>query len=126
MPPSQPASADPRCLAITALPDGNAAITTTSGGYTSFSGFSTGGNATFITQAGGIFDMSGLTATGMTAGSIEGQGTYFLGSATLTVGGNNLSTEVSGVIQDGGVFGGVGGSLVKVGTGTLTLSGGNT
>jgi len=104
----------------------NATITTTSGGYTSFSGFSTGGNATFITQAGGIFDMSGLTATGMTAGSIEGQGTYFLGSATLTVGGNNLSTEVSGVIQDGGVFGGVGGSLVKVGTGTLTLSGGNT
>ena len=61
----------------------------------------------------------------MTAGSIEGQGTYFLGSKTLTVGGNNLSTTVSGTISDGGVSGGTGGSLIKVGTGTLTLAGTN-
>jgi autotransporter-associated beta strand protein len=45
----------------------------------------------------------------------------------MTVGGNNLSTEVSGTIQDGGAGGGgTGGSLVKVGAGTLTLSGANT
>ena len=56
----------------------------------------------------------------MTAGSIEGAGTYELGSKALTVGSNNLSTEVSGTIVDGGV-GGTGGSLIKVGTGTLTL-----
>jgi autotransporter-associated beta strand protein len=55
----------------------------------------------------------------MTAGSIEGAGTFSLGPNQLTVGSNNLSTEVSGVIR------GTGGSLVKVGTGTLTLSGTN-
>jgi autotransporter-associated beta strand protein len=42
------------------------------------------------------------------------------------VGLNNLSTEVSGVIMDGGSAGGIGGTLVKQGTGTLTLSGVNT
>jgi len=67
-----------------------------------------------------------LTTAGMGIGSIEGSGNYFLGSKTLTVGGNNLSTTVSGVIQDGGIDGGVGGSLTKIGTGTLTLTGTNT
>ena len=115
---------------------GNATITTNDGGLTKFSG-STGGNAAFITNAGGVFDISGLgtfpdgpdeglPSVPMTAGSIAGAGTYFLGSNQLTVGSNNLSTTVSGTIQDGGEFGGVGGSLVKVGTGTLTLAGANT
>ena len=62
----------------------------------------------------------------MTAGSIAGTGNYFLGANQLTVGGNNLSTTVSGVISDGGMSGGVGGALVKVGSGTLTLAGINT
>jgi autotransporter-associated beta strand protein len=105
---------------------GNANVVTNVGGTTQFSQFSTGGNAAFTTQGGGVFDMSGLIAAGMTAGSIEGQGTYFLGSKALTVGGNNLSTTVSGTISDGGASGGTGGSLVKVGTGTLTLAGTNT
>jgi outer membrane autotransporter protein len=107
----------------------NATITTNDGGLTRFFGESTGGNAQFITNAGGTVDFSGLgtfpdtgaatdpSITGTTAGSIAGAGTYDLGSKQLTVGSNNLSTEVSGVIE------GVGGSLVKVGTGTLTLSG---
>jgi outer membrane autotransporter protein len=73
-----------------------------------------------------VADISGLTSSGTTAGSIEGAGSYFLGGKTLTVGGNNLSTEVSGVIHDGGSFGGTGGALIKVGAGTLTLSGANT
>lgn len=98
---------------------GNATITTENGGTTSFSGTSTGGNARFITNAGGTFDMSGLTSTGMTAGSIEGAGDYLLGAKTLTTGGNNLSTQVDGVIS------GAGGGLTKVGTGTLTLTGTN-
>ena len=116
---------------------GNATITTNDGGLTRFFGESTGGNAAFITNAGGVFDMSGLgtfpdgpdeglPSVPMTAGSIAGAGTYFLGSKQLTVGSNNLSTTVSGTIQDGGEFGGVGGSLVKVGTGTLTIDGAGT
>jgi outer membrane autotransporter protein len=104
----------------------SATITSNSGGSVFFFDSSTGGTARFIINTGGTFDMSGLTTTGMTAGSIEGAGNYFLGSKMLTVGGNNLSTTVSGVISDGGGSGGTGGSLVKVGTGTLILSGPNT
>jgi autotransporter-associated beta strand protein len=62
----------------------------------------------------------------MTAGSIAGGGNLFLGGNALTVGSNNLSTIVSGVFSDGGISGGTGGSLIKVGLGTLTLSGSNT
>jgi autotransporter-associated beta strand protein len=98
---------------------GNATIITNAGGITGFADSATGGNARFITIAGGAFDMSALSTGGMTAGSIEGAGSFVLGSKQLMVGGNNLSTEVRGVIS------GVGGSLVKVGTGTLTLSGAN-
>ncbi len=95
---------------------GSAVITTGSGGNVFFFDSSTGGGARFITNAGGTFDMSGLTAAGMTAGSIEGAGSYILGAKNLTVGSNNLSTTVSGVIS------GPGGSLTKVGTGTMTLT----
>ena len=53
-------------------------------------------------------------------------GNVFLGANNLTVGSNNLSTTFSGVIQDGGQNGGTGGSLTKIGSGTLILSGANT
>jgi autotransporter-associated beta strand protein len=46
-------------------------------------------------------------------------GNVFLGSNNLTVGSRNNSTTFSGVIQNGG-------SLTKIGAGTLTLSGANT
>ncbi|MFK4500904.1 autotransporter-associated beta strand protein [Bradyrhizobium japonicum] len=98
---------------------GSATITTENFATTSFTGTATGGNARFITNAGGTVDISGLTSTGMTAGSIEGAGSYVLGAKTLTTGGNNASTQVDGVIS------GNGGGLTKVGTGTLTLTGGN-
>jgi autotransporter-associated beta strand protein len=62
----------------------------------------------------------------MTIGSIEGDGDVFLGSKTLTVGSNDVDTTFSGVIQDGGIGGGTGGSLTKIGLGTLILSGANT
>ena len=104
----------------------HATVITNSGGVTAFQDGASGGQAQFITNAGGVFDISLLSSSGMTAGSIAGAGDYLLGSKTLTVGSNDLSTEVSGVIADGGFGGGVGGSLVKVGAGTLTLSGSNT
>ncbi|MBB1624698.1 autotransporter domain-containing protein [Achromobacter sp. UMC71] len=62
----------------------------------------------------------------LSAGSIAGSGRYALGGNTLTVGANNASTEVSGVIADGGLAGGTGAALVKQGAGTLVLSGVNT
>lgn len=99
---------------------GSATITTNNAATTSFTGSSTGGNARFITNSGGTFDISGLSTTGTTAGSIEGAGNYVLGSKTLTTGGNNLSTQVDGVIS------GTGGGLTKVGSGTMTLTGTNT
>jgi fibronectin-binding autotransporter adhesin len=49
-----------------------------------------------------------------------------LGRITLTVGGNGTSTTFAGVIADGGIIGGTGAGLTKVGAGTLTLSGANT
>jgi len=101
----------------------NATITTNAGGVVQFQDTASGGNARFITNAGGSFDISQLTSGGTTAGSIEGAGTYFLGSKNLTVGGNNLSATVSGIITDGGIGGGVGGSLTKVGVGTQILAG---
>jgi autotransporter-associated beta strand protein len=99
---------------------GNSSIITNNGALTQFQDTSTGGQARFITNAGGVFDLSSLISSGMTVGSIEGAGLYSLTFHTLTAGGNDLSTEVSGVIA------GTSGSLTKVGTGTLVLSGTNT
>ncbi len=117
---------------------GNATITTLSGGAVAFFDGSTGGNAAFITQGTGWVDFSGSIGPGLdgriTAGSIAGSGTYYIGAGnTLIVGSNNRSTEVSGVIADFnpappcGCPGAPGpGSLEKVGAGTLLLSGTNT
>ncbi len=99
---------------------GNATITTQNGANTFFFDNSSGGSARFVVNAGGLLDFSGLATTGTTAGSIEGGGTIELGSKQLTVGSLNTSTLFSGVIE------GVGGSLIKLGTGSLTLSGANT
>src|SRR5262249_5041197 len=98
----------------------NAIIITNAGGLTAFVDSATRGAARFNTNAGGAFDITSLSAGKITAGSIEGAGTFSLGSKQLTVGSNNLSTTVSGVIR------GTDGSLVKVGSGVLTLSGVNT
>ena len=111
---------------------GHATITTNSGGATFFFDNSTGLNAQFITNGTGFVDFSGSLGPNsdgrISAGSIAGSGTYYIGAGnTLTVGSNNLSTAVSGVIAD--FFCGCSpgpGSLEKVGTGTLTLSGINT
>jgi autotransporter-associated beta strand protein len=110
---------------------GNATITTNSGGATFFFDNSTGGNAQFITNGTGLVDFSGSFGPNgdgrISAGSIAGSGFYYIGVGnTLTVGSNNLSTTVSGVIADSCGCSPGSGSLEKVGTGTLTLSGINT
>ena len=104
----------------------NATITANAASTWFIENSGSGGQARFIVNAGGAFDISPLAIAGTTAGSIEGAGAVRLGTKQLSVGANNLSTTVSGVIADGGRNGGTGGSLVKVGTGTLTLSGANT
>lgn len=97
------------------------------GSFTLFKDSSSGGNASLVNaNATAFIDISGLTTGGTTAGSIAGNGSLFLGANTLTVGSDNTNTTFSGVIQDGGMSGGTGGALTKVGAGTLTLSGANT
>ena len=81
--------------------------------------------ASFTVNGNAILDLSSNGAN-TAIGSIAGNGTFQLGGTTLTTGANNASTNVSGVIVDGGSFGGAGASLVKTGTGTLMLSGANT
>ena len=102
------------------------------GGAIYFTQQATGGTARVILLGNGFLDISGLTAptTSVTIGSLA-SGTYhggevFLGAYNLTVGSDNRNTSFGGVIQDGGSYGGAGGSLTKIGTGTLTLNGANT
>ena len=83
-----------------------------------------GGTARFILSGNGTFDISNHNSNLVTIGSIEGNGGVLLGPGQLGVGSNNLSTTFSGFIQDGSSSSG--GSLSKLGTGTLTLSGAST
>jgi autotransporter-associated beta strand protein len=113
---------------------GNATVTNAIGGSAIlFFDNATGGNARFVNTFGATVDFSLSSGpsgnNALAAGSIEGGGNFYLGGNQITVGGNNLSTTVAGNISDcgtGGVAcqnaGATGGSLVKVGTGTLTLT----
>ncbi len=78
----------------------------------------------FSSEGPGFLDISVHNPPGVTIGSIEGEETTFvsLGANNLTVGSNDLSTTFSGVIDDNGF----GGSLTKIGRGTLDLKGENT
>jgi len=93
-------------------------------GGTSFFGDSTGGTSRIGVFGRAYLDIFSHNAPGVTIGSIEGDdgGLVFLAANTLTVGSNNLSSTFSGVIEDFGF----GGSLAKIGDGTLILSGANT
>jgi hypothetical protein len=101
----------------------NAGTLGAKGGSIQFFDNSTGGTSRIEVFGNGNLDISGH---GVPIGSIEGNGNIFLGANALTVGNNNLSTTFSGVIQDGGQNFGATGSLIKVGTGTLDLTGINT
>jgi autotransporter-associated beta strand protein len=93
------------------------------GGGLFFFGNSDGGTARLTLSGNAQVDISGHGRRLMTLGSLEGDGSVFLGSRALAIGSKNLSTTFSGVIQDGGSSGGTGGSVTKVGSGTLNLAG---
>jgi autotransporter-associated beta strand protein len=69
----------------------------------------------FTINSGGVLDLNGFSQT---IGSLAGAGNVTLGAGTLTTGGNNTSTTLSGAISGAG-------GLTKVGTGTFILSGAN-
>ncbi len=95
------------------------------GGSIQFFGDSIGGHARVEVFGNGFLDISGHNAPGVSIGSIQGSGLVFLGALNLTVGSNNRSTNFSGLIQDGGRFGGSGGALTKIGTGMIVLRNSN-
>jgi autotransporter-associated beta strand protein len=111
--------------------------TITNSGSLTFRDTSTAGNAAITNAAGRTVDFSASTGPNgdhkLSAGSIAGAGNIYLGANQLTIGGNNQSTTFSGIISDCGVggtlclsAGALGGSLVKTGSGTLTLTGADT
>src|SRR5262249_24894809 len=72
--------------------------------------------APVIINSSGLLDLQ-LNADAI--GSLAGSGNVNVGFSVLTVGGDNTSTNFSGVISGGG-------GLTKIGSGTQTLSGTNT
>ncbi len=107
----------------------NATIIANSGvglpGAIFFSESATGDSAS-VKLLGGLLDISAHDSSGMTLGSLEGNGPVFLGSRRLTVGRNRADTTYTGLIQDGGIGGGTGGAFAKVGLGTLVITHANT
>src|SRR6266536_5448819 len=104
----------------------NGGVNGAGGGLIQFQAGSRGDTGRVEVFGNGSLDISFHRSQAITFGSIEGNGVVFLGSHNFTVGSNSLNTTFSGVIQDGGLGGGVGGSLSKIGTGTLTFTGANT
>src|SRR5215469_14310956 len=96
-----------------------------------FNNASSAGNAVIINNNGGVVSFNNnSTAANATITTNDGALTQFNDNST---GGNALSTPVSGVISacgdsglDCSASGATGGGLIKIGNGTLTLSGANT
>jgi len=105
---------------------GNAQITVNGGtsggegGSIQFGEESDGGNASVTMSGNATLDISQHDpGSGVTVGSLAGQGLVLLGSNQLSLGKNNLSTTFSGVIRNTG-------SLTKLGSGILTLGNAST
>jgi subtilase-type serine protease len=126
---------------IAGIISGSGPLIVASGGVAQLTGANTYTGATQIAQGGWlglagpgtIADSSGVQADGTldisrTSGpaliqSLSGAGTVALGANTLEL--TNASGTFDGVLQDGGLVGGTGGSLV-IAHGTETLTGSNT
>ncbi|WP_153101960.1 autotransporter domain-containing protein [Paraburkholderia hayleyella] len=101
---------------------GNAQLILNAQGRLMLAGAAQAPGATVTNNAGGFVDISALTASGTAIGSLAGEGSVALGSRTLTLGGLNRDDVINGAINDGGS----GGTLLKTGSGALTLNGINT
>jgi autotransporter-associated beta strand protein len=102
---------------------GTAQITNNAGGTVYFSNSASAAQA--VIYNGGTVDYSYMTAPS-TLGSIAdgiASAKIFLGGQTLSIGSLNYTQTIDGSIADGGFEGGAGGSLTKVGTGFLQLTG---
>ncbi|MRS14726.1 autotransporter outer membrane beta-barrel domain-containing protein [Enterobacteriaceae bacterium RIT691] len=88
-------------------------------GHVSFNDKAQGRSATVNNQQGGIVSIAGAEDE-TDIGSLFGAGNVELGAKTLNEGALNRDDAISGIIS------GENGSLVKEGSGTLTLSGDNT
>ncbi|TXG75992.1 autotransporter domain-containing protein [Candidatus Dojkabacteria bacterium] len=115
---------------LTKMGDGTLTLSSGSNAYTGATSISAG---TLALSLGGtianstslavdsIFDISQISASSSTIQALSGGGTISLGSKNLQI----ASGSFSGVVGDGGIVGGTGGSLTKAGSGTLILSGTN-
>ncbi len=101
----------------------NGELATAGGATIYFQANSSGGSCAVEVNGRGSLDISLRDAPGLTIGSLQGNGTVSLGSNNLAVGNGNQDATFLGVIQDGGINGGTGASLTKIGAGTLVLSG---
>jgi len=97
------------------------------GGRIFFLDDSTGGKARIIVHGIGKLDLSLHNPGSVSIGFLEGDGNVFLGSYQLAVAvPSQFFSGFSGVIQDGGFNGGVGGSLAITDGGWLSLGNANT
>ncbi|QOJ14756.1 MAG: autotransporter-associated beta strand repeat-containing protein [Planctomycetia bacterium] len=77
----------------------------------------------------GALDIALMDLASLDFWTLTGDGDIYLGNRTIRPGGSGLDGTLSGVIQDGSIFdppGALGGSLEKIGSGTLTLTAANT
>jgi autotransporter-associated beta strand protein len=103
----------------------NGGVDVTAGGSIQLGSESDGGTARVEVFDNGNLDVSSHDAPGVTIGSLEGNGLVFLRADNLTIGSKALSTTLSGVVQDGGIGGGSGGSISKTGNSAFTLTAAN-
>ena len=92
------------------------------GAYALFENTASGGTSKFVVNSHATLDISQVDYTNTVSfGSVEGAGTIDLGGRKIQIGSLNTSTSISGLISDAGLGGQTGGSLEKIGSGTLNL-----
>jgi fibronectin-binding autotransporter adhesin len=109
---------------------GTATINNDTGSSITFEGDSTAGQAVINNLATADVDISQNGASTFVIGTLNGGGDVYLGSNTLSLGGNNANDSV-GALHDGfgpafagdGLTAETGGALLKEGAGVLVMSG---